>query len=282
MILMRKRKIAGENLQGRKTSLQNYCHTLNCHQPVTSYSLISYTYASCDNELQCSSIPFVIISPPSSQRQDHLSHQRQVEDGEKPVESIVLHKHHSPHAYERDEDKERPGHHSTDELEEHVVSSWGTLEELWQCQLSQGTGELYVRGLREFIVTEGGKKAARARLQQPAGILFFPFTGMLFRFWRYVSCLQRLAVVDTEFPLLPHFYYLYEAPSTKSYKLMPPIYTITQMYLGNRQEPKTMSVTFSDDYKRELLLICSVYRQAPNPCMYYYNVFMSVYSCQCM
>ena len=72
--------------------------------------------------------------------------------------------------------------------------------------------------------------------------------------------------------------------STKCYKLMSLIYTFThvRIYSGNREEPKTTCVTFSDDYKRELLLIYSWYRSAPNHWMDYYNVFMSVYSCWCM
>ena len=69
--------------------------------------------------------------------------------------------------------------------------------------------------------------------------------------------------------------------STKCHKLMPLIYTFThiRIYSGNSYEPKTMSVTFSDDYTHELLLTCSVYRSAPNHKMYFYNVFTSVYSC---
>ena len=45
---------------------------------------------------------------------------------------------------------------------------------------------------------------------------------------------------------------LYKAPSTKCCKLMSLIYTFTyiKIYSGNREEPKTTSVMFSDDYKR--------------------------------
>lgn len=71
----------------------------------------------CTGVLQL--IPFVIFASSSSQGQDHLDHQRQVEDREQPVESIVFHPHHSPHSDERDQDKKKPGQHSTNELEEH-------------------------------------------------------------------------------------------------------------------------------------------------------------------
>lgn len=64
-------------------------------------------------------VPFVIFPSSSSQGQDHLDHQGQVEDCEQPVESILFHEHHSPHSNERDEDKNKPGQHSTNELEEH-------------------------------------------------------------------------------------------------------------------------------------------------------------------
>ena len=39
--------------------------------------------------------------------------------------------------------------------------------------------------------------------------------------------------------------------STKCYKLMPLIYTFTiiRLYSGNSEEPKTTSVTFSEDYE---------------------------------
>lgn len=75
----------------------------------------------CPDVLQL--IPFVIFPSSSSQGQDHLDHQRQVEDREQPVESIVFHPHHSPHSDEGDEDKNKPGQHSTNELEEHDGSS---------------------------------------------------------------------------------------------------------------------------------------------------------------
>lgn len=135
-------------------------------------------------------IPFVIISTPSSQGQDHLHHQRQVEDGKKPVESIVLHPHHSPHPYERDEDKERPGHHSTNELEEHDASLW-VCEAHWRSSGSHGC----CRGQRSSTVCERSegvqcyRRGERELGHASRNLPFFPFTAMYLQSWWYVSCL---------------------------------------------------------------------------------------------
>lgn len=111
IILMRKKKIAGENLEGEKNVM-----TLTVLQSWNG----KFKSNVCDKLTTFGhTVPFIIIPLPPPQSHYHLSHQRQVENGEKPVISIVLHPHHSPYSYERDEDKERPGHHGTDELEEH-------------------------------------------------------------------------------------------------------------------------------------------------------------------
>lgn len=142
-------------------------------------------------------IPFVIISPPSSQGQDHLHHQRQVEDGKKPVESIVLHPHHSPHPYERDEDKERPGHHGTNELEEHDASLW-VCEAHWRSSGSHGccrvqrSSTVCERSERVQCYRRGGK-GARARLQEPA---------VFFRLLQCTSNLDDMSVVCRDMQLL--------------------------------------------------------------------------------
>lgn len=98
---MRKRNIAGENLQTREKRGQNL-----------GGGPLAPSRAS-------PLVPFVIFPSSSSQREDHLNHQGQVENRKQPVESIVLHPHHSPHSYEGDEDKNRPSHHGANKLKEH-------------------------------------------------------------------------------------------------------------------------------------------------------------------
>lgn len=67
-----------------------------------------------------------------------------------------------------------------------------TLEELWQSWLLQGTEELYVKGLKEFSVTQGGEKKSWGT---PPETTMFLFHAMLLQ---SLSSLQRHAVVDSK------------------------------------------------------------------------------------
>ena len=81
------------------------------------------------------------------------------------------------------------------------------------------------------------------------------FTERVGPLLRYVCASAILEVAAlSRYPIQVNGVNIIKRSSTKCYKIMLLIFTHIPIYSGNRQEPKTTSTTFSDDYKHNYSL----------------------------